>query len=55
MVGSPHSYSRAEESARFVGGVRDDEMEKDYIYPEIALAANRAKNRESDFGSYSFV
>jgi hypothetical protein len=36
----PHSYSRAEENARFADGVRDDEIKKDYINPEIALIAN---------------
>jgi hypothetical protein len=30
----PHSYSRAEENARFVDGVRDDEIIKDYIILE---------------------
>jgi len=35
----PHSYSRAEENARFANGVRDDETKKDYINPEIALSA----------------
>ena len=34
----PHSYSRAEENARFANGVRDDEIKKDYINPEIALS-----------------
>ena len=33
----PHSYSRAEENARFANGVRDDETKKDYINPEIGL------------------
>jgi len=32
----PHSYSRAEENARFANGVRDDERKKNYIKPEIA-------------------
>jgi hypothetical protein len=36
----PHSYSRAEENARFADGVRDDEIKKDYINPEIALIAS---------------
>jgi hypothetical protein len=27
----PHSYSRAEENARFADGVRDDEMKRDYV------------------------
>ena len=34
----PHSYSRAEENARFANGVRDDEIKKDYINPEIAVS-----------------
>jgi hypothetical protein len=36
----PHSYSRAEENARFANGVRDDEAKQDYINPEIALIAS---------------
>jgi hypothetical protein len=27
----PHSYSRAEENARFANGVRDDETKNNYV------------------------
>jgi hypothetical protein len=40
----PHSYSRAEENARFANGVRDDETEKDYINLEIAPRAPCLRN-----------
>jgi hypothetical protein len=48
----PHSYSRAEENARFANGVRDDDMKevlrrdrkKHYMNAEIALKPTSIRN-----------
>jgi hypothetical protein len=51
----PHSYSRAEENARFVDGIRDDEFEKDYANTKTALALGLVFQQHGVFPDLKFT